>query len=264
VTVEICEMSKMENAKIKTMTSILLVCLAIAIVSPVQASYTVGMNKGDWIKYRLKAWSSAAGYNTTYVNDWIKLTIANVSGTNVMLTVESNQTGWTSPQNYTEDVASDCTLDVIPVTILVALTFLPIVPAKLNASSAIPEGYMSTTISNVTQYHDQYGDHDSAHYGVHSAGYAYDSYWDRQHGVLLATKVTESYLSIVAYGNSLTIEDTNIWSLPMNWLLYVLIAIIVVVVVAVAVYVFVLRKKKPPTTPPTQQAPSPPPPPPPT
>lgn len=247
----------MGNSRTRTMASILLTCFALAIISSVRAEYSVGVQRGDWIQYRLKASTSVGTTETKFMDNWIKITINNVIGTLVSLTIESDQSGWT-PQNFTEDVASDCQLNVLPTTLstYVLMTNLFIVPANSSASGKIPTGYSYTTVNDVTQH----SGHDTAHYNMSMLGLGtYDIWWDRPTGMLLEYKYTVGVLG-ASYTATVTVESTSMWSTPTDWLLPVFIAVIIVVVVAVAA--LVVRGRKRAATPPAQQPPPPPPPPP--
>jgi hypothetical protein len=247
----------MGNSRARTMASILLICFALATISSVRAEYSVGVQGGDWIQYRLKASTSVGTTETKIIDNWVKITINNVTGTSILLTIESDQSGWT-PQNFTEDVASDCQLNLLPTSLStdVLMTNLFIVPANLSASGNIPTGSSYTTVKDITQH----SGHDSAHYDMSLLGMGtYDVWWDRPTGMLLEYKYTVGVLG-ASYTASVTVESTNMWSTPMYWLLPVIIAVIIVVVVAVALLVLRGRKRAVPS--PAQQPPPPPPPPP--
>ena len=135
-------------------------------------------------------------------------------------------------------------------------TNLFIIPANLTASSEIHTGYFSYV--NVTDT-TQYSGHDTAHY----SGYSYsgipvpaDAYWDRQKGILLEYKVIIGPDPNAQYKSSITVESTNMWSMPIDWL--PLVAIIIAAVVVIGAAVFIMRRRKHATIPPAQQAPQPP------
>lgn len=248
----------MGNVRTRTIASILLTCFALATINSVRAEYSVGVQRGNWIQYRLKATTSAGTRETKIIDNWIKITINNVTSTLVSLTVESDQSGWT-PQNFTEDVASDCQLYLLSTNLItyVLITNLFIVPANLSTSDKIPTGYSYTTVNDITQH----SGHDTAHYNMSMPGMGtHDIWWDRPTGALLEYKYTVSTLG-ASYNATVTVESTNMWSTPTDWLLPVIIAVIIVVVVVVVAMSFV-RGRKRAATPPAQQPPPPPPPPP--
>jgi len=236
----------------------------LALITQVRAEYNVGVKKGDWIQYRISASTNVMGQWQTLANNWIKITINNVSGTVVSLTAESDQSGWT-PKNFTVDIASDCQLNLVnPITSPISgiggvqsplmaflATNLFIIPANLTASSEIHTGYFSYV--NVTDT-TQYSGHDTAHY----SGYSYsgilvpaDVYWDRQKGILLEYNAILGPNPNAQYKSSITVESTNMWSMPIDWLPWAVIAAVVVVVIGVSI--FILRKRRYQAKPPTQQ-----------
>jgi hypothetical protein len=254
-------MENMKNVKMKITASVLLICFSLTLVGSAKAEYTVGVKKGDWIQYRLNARTNVLGQWQTLASNWIKITINNVSSTVVSLTVESDQSGWT-PTNSTVDVASNCQLNVInpiqspvsgiggvqsPLMALLA-TNLFIVPTNLNASGMIPTGYLSYEAVNDTT---QYSGHDTAHYSMSafSGLESVDAYWDRQKGMLLEYKCTFGS-TVGQYTSSITVESTNMWSMPIGWLSWALIIVVVVIVIAIAV--FIMRRRKHPAIPPAQ------------
>lgn len=203
----------------------LIFCLILLTVTPTMAAATVGVKENEWIKWEIKV--TAQGQSVT---TWMKITIQNVSGTQVSGTYEGNQPGWpTTPRDFTIDVATGSgftTISSVPL----------IVSANLSTGDLV-----YGTVSPITGTTTKDG-RDAAYLNVSIPMVGTSTYyWDREKGVLL-----EFYSS---YGGSTTlmkVVETNMWStggLDL-WLLITVAAVVVVVIVAAA---FVLLKRKPPT-----------------
>jgi hypothetical protein len=193
-----------------------------------RADYAVGVQAGEWIRYDIES-SQQIAPAASY---WIKITVVNVTGTVVLLHGESNITG-SIPQDWSEDVASDC--------LGVARDLPYVIPENLSAGDVIPEGVMSLTVTDTPQHDGR----DTVHF---ISGFGYEMYWDRKKGVLL------EYTLFVAGGTtSLTMKvaDTNMWGsgflgAGLEWWVWAVIIVVVVVVTAGAVSMLWRRKPRAP------------------
>jgi len=213
---------------------LLIFCLILPTVMPTMATATVGVKENEWIKWEIKV--TAQGQSAT---TWIKITIQNVSGTQVTGTYEGNQPGWpTTPRDFTIDVATGSgftTISSVPL----------IVSANLSTGELVPGTTLPITGTTTKDGRD------AAYLNVSVPMIGTSTYyWDREKGVLL-----EFYSS---YGGSTTlmkVVDTNMWSSGGLDLL-LLVAIVVVVCIVVVVAAFLVIKRKPSTKTPEPPPPS--------
>jgi hypothetical protein len=169
----------------------IVLCLILLSVTPTIAVATVGVKENEWIKWEIKV--TAQGQSVT---TWIKITIQNVSGTQVSGKYEGNQPGWpTTPRDFTIDVATGSgftTISSVPL----------IVSANLSTGDLVYG--MTFPITGTTTKDGR----DAAYLNVSVPMIGTSTYyWDREKGVLL-----EFYSS---YGGSTTlmkVVETNMWS----------------------------------------------------
>ncbi|MEM3616838.1 MAG: hypothetical protein QXJ31_02880 [Candidatus Bathyarchaeia archaeon] len=228
-------------------------CFVLTMVLPAMA-YDTGVKSGDWIKYDV---DFSVSITYPYSMSWsfkgtIKMTIQEVTSTTISGTIEV--TGTTSGSIPTPPISPGST----PFSInrqdwtSSGMLFPLLIPSNLAVGQSIPGAY--ETVQAIVDWQGR---------KAVKAGYmGVEAYWDQATGALLEIKGSTS----TGYGSatlSIKAADTNMFSLGLGWLLWVIIIVVVVVVVAV-VAVILLRRRKPPTAPPSPVQPTPPPPPPPT
>ena len=242
--------------------SILLSCFAFTTVLPAMAQYTTGVKSGDWIKYDVDiSILMTYPYPMSYsFKGTIKMTIQEVTSTTIYGTIEVTGTSSGSiPNPPFSPGLTPFSIDRQYWTSSGVVRPL-LIPSKLAQGQTIPGE--SATVQAIVDWQGREA--------VKASFNGIDAYWDRATGALLEIKgstTTENGYSgykhaVLLVTVSIKATDTNMFSLGLGWLFWVIIIVVVVVVVAVVALV-VLRRRKPPTvTPPAQPAPLPPPPPP--
>lgn len=183
----------------------------------------------------------------------IKMTVQEVTSTTISGTLEV--TGTTSGSIPNPPISPGTTSFSIDRQYWTSYDmFLPLlIPSNLNKEQSIPGTY--TTVQDIVDWQGRKA--------VKASYMGLEAYWDQATGALLEIKGSYSSPGVGSATLSIKATDTNMFSLGLGWLLWVIIIVVVVVVVA-AVAVILLRRRKPPTAPPPPVQPTPPPPPPPT
>jgi hypothetical protein len=188
--------------------------------------YVVGVKTGDWVKYT----GSIPGQNF----EWIKVSIASVSGTSSTVSITYKIVGQTSFNTSSSGDVATGEGNIFPFIIPANLAFGDTVPT--------PSYYSSLTINGITT-RSYAGASRSI---VYVSGYSMPGagtgtlYWDQQTGVLVEISSVSGGVSF-----SLKATETNIWSGSLiDWIMSNILWIILVLVGVVVVVTLIFLKRR--------------------
>jgi hypothetical protein len=213
-----------KNRERWVLTTAIIVLIMIAI-TPAAACLSLGVKTGDWVEYDFQG-SVSPEYSLT-------VSFLNVTGTNLTMQMTQSPVTAVGPSlNYTENIDFSTNEDFPVIDFLTARVCL--IP---NGSEVGDSVYLGKEFGNRTILSETTGSYAGADRIIACCNFTlqlnqYVFYWDKQTGVLV--DATMSY-GTVSY--SLSVIDTNVWTGPGDWWIWLLIGAVI------ALGIFASRKK---------------------
>ena len=239
-----------------TLVSVFLLS-AMVVTSVVAQPRIVGVSVGDWFKYGdiTVNWSSndpnatfpPPGYEWMEMineTEWIKMTVENVSGTNITLpTLYHYKNGTEEASGGYVDIdtgdGENVTLNIISANLdandtVYASGYLSTWKINETIVRTYPDGVRNTNHLNMTS-EQSWTSNETEYYFYHSTNF----YWDKSTGII----VEESFEDINQVGELLTtwsllirITESNVWVVPEFPTWTSILLILIVLTIAVVIY----------------------------
>lgn len=238
----------MKNISEAKILCIALATLMFSLILISAGSAAIGVEKGDWAKYRITAEvpqgiTGMTGYEQFERLDWVKVEVESVSGTSVTLKMTIHY------KDGTEDTQTGA-----PGTGFIIDTDLGKGDAVTTPIFGSTETTMYITGSKQRAYAGASREVNYVDFDFEQMGSNIDlkAYWDKETGILCEMAMSmsgELMGQTVNLSISIKMTETNLWEagLLSGQELWILIVIIIIVVVVVAVSaVLLLRRRKTP------------------